>query len=965
MSVHRSNRIKKHRLSAAVFAAILGGGLSSVPAFAQEATTTSDQTETKKEEKATNLEKVVVTGSLIPQTELETSSPVTIITAEDIHSRGYTSVADILQQSSFASGGIQGGETSASFTQGAETVSMFGLSPGYTKYLIDGRPMANYPALYNGSDVFNSIQGIPIDLVDRVEILPGGASSLYGSDALAGVVNIILKKQMDGTSLRVRGGGYSEGGGSNFRVSLAHGFNSEDGRVSAVVGAQYEERDPIWGYQRDLTDSVNQNGYSAAVAPRDYLVVGYQGLSTYGFGNYGYVFPDAAADCANVTSQFNGTEALQYRSGYGNYCGSYYSPGWKTIRNGKESGQLYGHVTFDLNDNVQLYADALYSHEVTRYATGSNYTWWGTSVDYGYYYDPDYDGFLNLQRVFTPEDIDGLGYGDIMNQITNKSYQVAFGVRGSFGESWDYDASFARNESQYVDRSFVRWADAIDAWFEENVLGPQLGLDPYYNYYPVFQPDYAAFYSTQLTAEDFASFTGYATSKAKTWDDLFRAQITNSSLFGLPGGDAGLAVALEVGNEGWDYQPNPGYLNGDIWGSTDVSGAAHRTRYAAMSELRLPLFKMLTTSLSARYDAFDAYGNKVDKPTWSAGLEFRPFDSLLIRGKYGTAFKAPTLSDTYQGLSGYYSYATDYYRCGLAGYDPADTDGCSYDSVQYYGTQSGNTELEPINADYWSAGIVYAPLNNLSFSVDYYNWDIRNEVSQLSANDVLLQEYYCRNGLTGPGITSCENALAWVTRSTSGALVSVYTPKVNIARQNLEVLNAGAKYLQDIGRFGDLSFSLNYTRTLKHTKQEQPTDEVIDLMESPYNNWAYDAGPEYKADAAISWNMGKFSATAYAVQLGPTWNYLAYATDSATYVHSSGAKAGKWGSYTTYNLGIDYAAMDNLTFSAKVNNVFNKMPDGQAYNYPGTSSVPYNNYLYSAMGRSFYVEVAYKFGLTN
>ncbi|KAF1715067.1 TonB-dependent receptor [Pseudoxanthomonas sangjuensis] len=962
MSALRSNRIKKNRLSAAVFAAIL---LPCAPAIAQEAAADEGQTETKQEQ-ATNLEKIVVTGSLIPQTELETSNPVLIIDAEDIHSRGYTSVADILQQNSFASGGIQGGETSASFTQGAEAVSMFGLDPGYTKYLIDGRPMANYPALYNGSDVFNAIQGIPIDLVDRVEILPGGASSLYGSDAMAGVVNIILKKQMDGAILRIRGGGYSDGGGSNFRVSLAKGFNSEDGRLSAVFGAQYEERDPIWGYQRDLTDSINQDGYSAATAPRDYLVYGYTQLSDFGFGNYGYVLPDAAADCANVASQFNGTEELQFRPGYGYYCGSMLSPGWRTIRNGKESGQIYGHVTFDINDNVQLYADALYSHDATRYSAGSNYTWWGTGIKYGYFYDPDYDGFINLQRVFTPEDIGGLGYGDIMDKVTNKSYQVAFGLRGMFGENWDYDLSFARNESKYTSRGWVRWADAINAYFEDTVLGPQLGVDPYYNYYPVFQPDYAAFYSTNLTPEDFASFTGYAISKAKTWDDVFRAQLTNSNLFSLPGGDAGLAVAIEAGNEGWDYQPNPGYLNGDVWGTTDVAGAAHRTRYAAMSELRLPFFDMLTASLSARYDAFDAYGVKVDKPTWSAGLEFRPFDSLLLRGKYGTAFKAPTLSDTHQGLSGFYSFASDYWRCGLpenGGYDPSDLEGCDYDSVQFFGTQSGNPDLDPINADFWSAGVVFSPLAKLSFSVDYYNWDIRDEVAGLSADDVLLQEYYCRNNLEGgPGVTSCDNALAWVTRGPSGQLLEVYTPKVNIAQQKLEVLAATAKYAQDIGRFGDLAFSLNYTRTLDHTLLPQPTEREIDLLDEPQANWVYDAGPKYKADAAVTWNIGKFSTTVYANQIGPTWNYLAYATDDPTYVHASGAKAGKWGSYTTYNLGLDYAAMDNLTFSVKVNNAFDKTPDDQASNFPGTTSTPYNNYLYSAMGRSFYLEVAYKFG---
>jgi outer membrane receptor for ferrienterochelin and colicin len=185
----RKPSLVRSRLSGALVAAMflpVSGG-----AFAQDAQPEASQD-------AKTLDKVVVTGSLIPTSQLVSATPVLTITAEDIKARGFNSVTDVLQKSSFATGGIQGAQTSASFTQGAETLSLFGLDPGYVKYLIDGRPMANYPALYNGSSTFNNISGIPVDLVDRIEILPGGQSSLYGSDAIAGVINIILKKRLDG-----------------------------------------------------------------------------------------------------------------------------------------------------------------------------------------------------------------------------------------------------------------------------------------------------------------------------------------------------------------------------------------------------------------------------------------------------------------------------------------------------------------------------------------------------------------------------------------------------------------------------------------------------------------------------------------------------------------------------------------------------------------------------------------------
>lgn len=962
MTIGKSITLKKSRLSAAMLAAMLMPAAASV--LAQD--TTEDSQEQTQEQKATNLDKIVVTGSLIPQTELETVTPVIIITAEDIHSRGFTSVADVLRSNSFSSGGVQGGETPNSFTQGAEAVSMFGLDPGYTKYLINGRPMSNYPALYNGSDVFTNISGIPIDSIDRIEILPGGSSSLYGSDALAGVVNFILKKSYDGTSLRIRGGGYSEGGGSTARFSLTTGLHGLNDRLNGVFSVQYETGDPIWGYQRDLTDSTNSNGYDAQRASFDYLAYGYVGIATNGFSDYTFIFPDAAEDCANTTSQQNGTTGMSYSASYGGYyCGSNYSSGNETIKNGKDSGQISTHVTFDVTDNFTLYGDLLYSHEVTKYTWGG--TWWGTSVKYGYYYDPDYDALLNLQRVFSPEDIGGEGFADIMNKNTTDSYTFTLGGQGSLGK-WNYDASFTRNETKYTSRNFALWADAINSYFDETVMGEQLGWDPYFGVYPVFQPDYAAFYSADLTSEEFASFSGYTTARAKTWDNLFRTQVTNTELFSLPAGSAGFAAALEAGNEGWDYTPDArmvaelGETTSEVWGSTDVSGAGHRTRYALMSELRMPLFKTLTASLSARYDAYDAYGNKIDKPTWSAGLEFRPIQSLLFRGKYGTAFKAPTLSDMYQGLSGYYAYATDYYRCGEQGYAPADVADCSYDSVQYFGQQSGNEDLEPINAKVWNVGTVWAPAPNLSFSVDYFKWEIDNEVAQLSANQVLLQEYYCRNGEAGPGLTSCDNALSWVTRGESGALQSVYTPKVNIAKQWLEVMTVSGKYMLDIGRWGELMLSANYTKTFKHELQTSSTEEVIDLLNDPTNNWVYDAGPNNKTDASAGWHLGKWTTTAYVNRLGSTPNYQAYLSGDYDSVNSAGAAAGKWGPYITYNLGVEYQALDNLKLSLQINNLTNKTPEYQTSNYSGGSTTPYNNYLYSTYGRSIYAELRYDFG---
>lgn len=948
---------KRNRLTIALLSALTLP--LAAPALAQDADDQAPETESS--QSTTTLDKVVVTGSLIPQTAVETFSPVMTITAEDIRARGFTSVANVLQQSSVSTGGVQGAQTSASFTQGAETIGMFGLDPGYTKYLIDGRPMANYPALYNGSDTFNNISNIPIDLVESIEILPGGQSSLYGSDAIAGVINIKLKKQLDGTVLNVRGGAYTEGGGASVRFSLADGFSAFDGRLNGLVGLQYEQRNPIWAYQRDLTKQFNTNGTSPPVASRDFLVYGYKGIAANGLDNFGYVdLPDSAAGCANVAHLFRGTVTEQVRPGSGEFCGSFYTPGYRTLMNEKEATQFMGHVTYDFNDNAQFYADLLYSHEKVGYHVGSNYTWWGTGVKWGYFYDPDVDGLINLQRAFAPEDMGGQGFRNSMNFDVSDAYQTALGVKGYFGESdWSYDFGGTYTRYELEERGFVRWADPINDYFQNTVLGPQQGWDPYFGAYPVFTPNYGAFYQP-ISQQDFESFTGYATSESETSDTMLRAQVTNSTLFSLPGGDAGLAVALEWGQQKWDYTPDPRYLDGSIWGTTAVAGGGERDRHAITTELRMPVVDMLTATVSGRYDAFKPDGgDTLDKSTYSVGLEFRPIETLMFRGKYGTAFRAPTLSDQFQGISGFYTSVTDYYLCDQAGFDPEDPaqiDACptQYSNRQVFGTQSGNVDLEPINADVWNAGVVWAPTNALSFTVDYYSWDIDNEVTQQSANGLMFQEYRCRAGIDDINSPTCVQALSQVTRQASNNFVTeIYTPKINVSKRQMEAATATFNYLLDTADWGAFIFDGNYTRILKHDRTIYEGDPTNDYLDDPY----YSTDPQDRATLSGTWKQDKWSTTLYMNWMGETPNYVA-SISSAGY---DAPRAAKLDSFATFNASVSYFPLDDLELAILVNNLTNEMPP-EDDSYPGTSGAPYNSFNYSVNGRAVYFEARYRFG---
>lgn len=529
----------KSKLTVAVLAALAFGCsyrlAVAAPQVASTAPEPSPDTETAK---ARRLEAVTVTGSLIPQSQVETSTPVITLTADEMRARGFATVADAPQQSSFATGSVQGSARSASFTQGAQTLSLFGLNPGYVKYLIDGRPMGDFPALYNGSDAFNNLSSIPAEMVDHIDILSGGQSSIYGSDAIAGVINIVLKKKLDAPVADVRYGWHADGGGANRRIYLADSFNM--GKLNVMAGVQYQSMQPTWGFDRGVTSQFYSQGTSPATASRDFLVNSSTQVRN------SYVDPRLLdpSGCANITSLFHGTEDLQYRNNSGYYCGSLYSPGYKTMSNDQQTANLYTHATFDVSDDLQFYGDLLYNYDEQKYSTGSSYTWWGTSLDYGAFYDPKLDDFVNLQHAFGPEEVGG--YPSIMNKNTENSYMLTLGAKGTFGQSlWDYDFGFTHSDDQLTTRSFVRWADAIDGYFENKVLGPNLGPDPYGYGYSTFAPNYGAFFQPVPVA-DFRSFTGYTTTRAKTWDNMLRSQVTNTALFALPGGDAGLALCWKA-----------------------------------------------------------------------------------------------------------------------------------------------------------------------------------------------------------------------------------------------------------------------------------------------------------------------------------------------------------------------------------------------------------------------------------
>jgi iron complex outermembrane recepter protein len=888
------------------------------------------------------LTEIVITGSLIPQASKETAQPITVITSEDLRAKGFATVAEALQHTSFATGAIQNPQETNSFTPGAQLVSFFGLSASYTKFLIDGRPMADYPALYNGTDIVTSITGIPTVLVDSIDILPGGQSSIYGSDAIAGVVNIHLRHKLEGPIADLRYGWTKGGGGTERRLAVADGINFHG--VDFVFGGQYERVDPIWGYQRRLTDQYFADGSSPQTAERDWVVTGLFGQPN---GDFNYMLDPAS--CANVRSQFGNSVALRTRSGQ--YCGTV-RDGLGTSNNGIEATQGFLRLSDDIADNLQLFTEVLLDHEVTRFNNGTVIfdTQGDNSGPYNYYSDPSVQGgadLLNLYHIFSPEEAGHLGAQN--NKNTTNSIRATIGAQGSIAASdWKYLADMTFTENKLTEATYLAFTDAINAFYAP-IFGANLGPDPNFGQ-PQYTVDYASFFKP-ISPAQYRSFTGYAYAHSHTEESLARGELTKANLLQLPGGDAGIALLVEGGGQGWRYAPDPGFLNGETYLYTSTAGAGHRSRYAGTIEVRLPILPILTIDASNRFDDYRVAGDSVHKDTFNVGLEFRPVPTLLIRGRLGTAFKAPTLSDEFQGASGFFTSVTDYYSCAQLGYTVAggNLGDCPYAGTQVLGKTSGNLRLQPITAKVAGAGIAWTPVSELQVSVDYLHWRIRNEVAQQNADQLLRLDSNCLLGELDINSPTCVDAIAQINRDASGRITQINIPKINVSEERLGVVTGNLGYTWVTKGFGNLSLAGSYSNVVKHSFVKFAGDTEIDLLNNPFFSTEF----RTKANATLSWDYRGFGISIYAERYGRTPNYLAQ-------VEGYGQEgAGRLPTWTVANLSAKYEILPGLVISGNIVNLTDKLPPID-HTVPGIYVGPYNYQNYNNYGRSYFAELSYR-----
>jgi outer membrane receptor protein involved in Fe transport len=871
------------------------------------------------------LEKITVTGSRIPRAQVEGPAPITIISARDIVGRGFATAADIMTSLNQNLGDLDNNQITDGFSNGAQGVDLRGMGPNHTLILINGRRIADYPQSYNGESNFTDISNIPASLVDHVEILSGSASAVYGSDAIAGVVNFIMKKKADGTTLEFRLGDTQHGGAASQRFTLTSGWSND--KFDSVFGVEIYNSDPLWAYQRDYLSSrtYSPSSFNRLSAPTFVRMDADQ--------NY---FDPGQATCDALSNLNQGTVQYLFRRNYGYYCGSLQDVRYGTMQNSRRAANFYGSASYRITDRMEFFADFQYStsHQETyntQLSWQNSYPLNGDSSPTPFY-NTATDQVEQWQRqYFTYEENGGLQRAMIRN--INNTYSLNTGIKGTLGDAWNYEAMYSHAENQLK----AKWPALVAAKAQMLYLGPSLGVDPNSGYQMYYAPIERLY--TPLTPAQFASITQDSIDHDKSRAENYSFSINNTELFQLPAGPVGFAAVAEYGNQYFGLKADPLSLDGSYYGLHNTVAVGSRTHSGAGFEFSIPVFSQLTATAAGRYDRYEYSSNAASKFTYALGLEYRPIDSLLLRGSYSTGFRAPDLAYLYAGPSGSSSGGTDYYRCASEQPD-VDIGDCDWSDVSFNGRSNGSLNLKNETSKSLTWGFVFSPLRGLDFTADYYIIKLSNELIYQNSDQILRWESQCRLGQLDINSGLCQAAISQVARNTAGDITSVLVLPINAATHRTSGVDFSAHYLWETDRYGNFDFKLAGTYVVTNRIQQYPGDPFVNEL-SDYYDYVI---PRSKANYSVTWDYGNFTTTLYGARLGGIPNY-------------DGDQ--RMGPTMLYNASLGYRWDKNVNVGVTIDNLFDSKP---GHDNTWTAYPYYARRWFSPLGRALFVNLSVKFG---
>ncbi|KOQ64474.1 MULTISPECIES: TonB-dependent receptor [Stenotrophomonas maltophilia group] len=899
---------------------LLVGAVASSSAFAQE--------------QATNLDRITVTGSNIPRTNTETPSPVQVVTRQEIDRTGKTTVAEYLQTLTADGAGSIPKTFGNGFAGGGAGISLRGLGAGSTLVLLNGRRMATYGLADDGQKVFTDLSTIPLDAVERVEVLKDGASAIYGSDAIAGVVNIILRSDFQGAILRGSYGISGDGDGDAKKATLTAGtgdlssdgwnafFSLDVGKTDAIKISDRKNRKWIG------TGDIRRWGYDAADA--QFLGGAYlSGGTAGGVGPNGSVFDAtghlvALPGCAGLTTIPGQSDATAQAQG----CLWDPAQQYRDLSPEEKYVNVFGRASFAFGEGGEVYTEIGYSKKETIFSNTPS----GVSGGWGYPGGPvNANSGAGATQLYAGHPDNPLptaarlrysawDVGPRVTDNTNEFNRFLVGVKGNWGD-WSYDTAYLHSGTDLVNKrtGFLRY-DAVRC-----VLG-----NPACPYGTWRIGDNAS--QTPQSVYDAISPT--ISARAKSSLDMFDFTISRS-LMDLKGGPLGLAFGTEWRKTSNSLTPQTFTDIGQIIGLGYSAYDGTQNVYAGYAELSAPVLEQLELSAAVRYDKYESGEGKA---TPKLGVKWTPADWIALRASYAEGFRAPNPAENGDGGLAAFSNARDPVRCAI---DPANE--CTARSVAII--TRPNKDLKPEESKSYSVGIVLQPTSTTSLTVDAWEIKRTNEIAQGSTADAIAAGNVLRDANNIGGVAN------------SGTILAVNTAYVNANSSRVRGIDTDIRQTFDIGP-GQLEMDLQWSHVLKFERTEG--DTTVDYVGTHGNCDVTNCigTPKDRINFGTTWKQGPWSISGVANYVSKLENkdrrggdYLAFYED--------GEPVEKISSFTTFDLSGRWNITEAFELNASVQNVFDRIAPLDPSTY---GAVNYNPLHFSgAIGRYFTVGAKYTF----
>jgi iron complex outermembrane recepter protein len=870
-----------HKLSAVSLAVATIVAAASFPALAQET-------------EQTTLERVVVTGSAIKRLDAESSVPVTTFKMNEIREAGLTTVEQILSTLTASQSSLGTSQSVGSSTGGASFADMRGVGANKTLVLLNGRRIANNA--FDGSAP--DLNMIPLAAIERIEVLRDGASSLYGTDAIGGVINFITKKDYAGGTLNIGYDSPQHSGGKSANFNVGYGYGDLDQQGFNVFGfVDFQKQDNIAGSQRPFNTRY-AGGISTNTDPANY----YQ-------GDGDVVYNPAAPDCTNGTNLVKaGTFCRMTTSSYVDYV----------PKSERASGMLKG--TLKLNSDHQLGAEYFITRSVVQ-TTIAPVPYGSLSMQPGNTFfptNPDLDPTQPLV-VKWRDTVSGPRQDKNINQQQRYLLTLDGTVSG-----WDYSTGVSYNQNRVTEKLTHGYADGskIAAGVDDGIINP---FGDQSDAAIQYVRDAAALGTLMYGKGETYNFDAHASRELGDWLNAGRA--------------AAIAIGTEYRQEKFSQKANTDYAT-LVFDSTGVdpntSSVGKRKVYAVYSELNVPLHKLLDVTAAVRYDKYNDFGNTTNP---KVSFRFQPNKEILIRGSLSTGFRAPSLyelhaANTFTNTS----TVSDPVLC-----TPGATNiNCE---TQFTAMNGGNSELKPEKSKSGTLGFQFAPTSDLSFGVDLWWIRIKNLIGVIGdaslyapENYAQFSQYFHRNA---------AGQLSQATNQCPGVNCGyVDTRQQNLGGNNTNGFDLNGNYRLRTA-YGNVTFGVNSTYVTKYEYQE--------FQDGP---WVQNVGKYSGAGPVFRWQHNVNAIWSYANKytVGLTGHYKSSYKDDPSI---AAGKTNTVASYTTWDLFGSYKPIKTVSLTAGVRNLFDRDPPlsyQQAVFQAG-----YDPRYTDPTGRTFYLRGSYDF----